>query len=229
VAADARAIAALNNAHWCAAVCHSHEIPNILGERIWTSLRPSPPFYPDAVTLHPEAGIGDLDLRRGGFAVKDSFAGADLGPHGFVELFTAQWIQRPAGAPIPAAGLRVEPVVTAAGLTLWGDAWGQGADDIFRPTLLTDPAVRVLGLFDDASIAGGAVLNQSAGAVGVSNVFSTESTAAAVWASVIAYAARNFPGLPLVGYEHGDDLEPALAAGFAELGPLRVWVQDHRR
>lgn len=35
-------------------------------------------------------------------------------------------------------------------------------------------------------------------------------------------AANHFPGLPLVGYEHGDDLENELASGFA----LRIWLCD---
>ncbi|MDY7084855.1 MAG: hypothetical protein SYR96_07080 [Actinomycetota bacterium] len=30
-------------------------------------------------------------------------------------------------------------------------------------------------------------------------------------------------GHPLVGYEHGDDLALAHAAGFRFLGPLRIW------
>jgi hypothetical protein len=33
-----------------------------------------------------------------------------------------------------------------------------------------------------------------------------------------------FPGLPLVGYERGDDLERARRVGFEEVGPLRVWA-----
>lgn len=31
------------------------------------------------------------------------------------------------------------------------------------------------------------------------------------------------PGLPLAGYESGDDLARMKALGFAEIGPLRNW------
>ena len=34
-----------------------------------------------------------------------------------------------------------------------------------------------------------------------------------------------FPGLPLVGYEAGDDHAEMLELGFGALGPLRVWVK----
>jgi hypothetical protein len=43
--------------------------------------------------------------------------------------------------------------------------------------------------------------------------------------SAVTAAASHFPGLPLVGYEHGDDLALALAGGFTALGPLRIWTR----
>jgi hypothetical protein len=33
-----------------------------------------------------------------------------------------------------------------------------------------------------------------------------------------------FPGVPVVGYEHGDTLDNAFAHGAEPLGPLRVWL-----
>ena len=36
-------------------------------------------------------------------------------------------------------------------------------------------------------------------------------------------AGEIFPGLPLVGYEHGNDLAAAKLAGFETVDPLRVW------
>ncbi|MEU4668892.1 hypothetical protein AB0F91_13170 [Amycolatopsis sp. NPDC023774] len=35
---------------------------------------------------------------------------------------------------------------------------------------------------------------------------------------------RRVPGLPIVGYEHGDELASALASGATPLGELRVWL-----
>jgi hypothetical protein len=236
---QSQAAAARNNAEWCAAMCRSHDIPSTFGETIWSSSRRCPRYYPDAITLHPDAGAGDLlprlDLSVPGCAVKDSFAVLDLTPHGFVEVFTAQWIRRPAGAPdpVPARTLRVEHVTAAAGLDLWCAAWSGGADDardVFRPALLDEPEALVLGFHDDAGVVGGVVLNRSAAAVGLSNVFAADAADAAdavtVWASAITAATSRFPGLPLVGYEHGDDLGAALATGFTGLGPLRVWAHE---
>ncbi|MEU1310554.1 hypothetical protein ABZ419_16885 [Streptomyces cinnamoneus] len=229
-----RAAAARNNADWCASVCRSHGIPNTFGETAWHSARRTPPYYPDAVTVHPDAAPADflprIDTATPGCSVKDSFATLDLTADGFVELFTAQWIHRPAGTPTRATpALRAEPVTTAAQLHAWQTAWhgGDGSPDVFRPALLDDPSVLVLALHRGEDLCGGVVLNRGSGVVGVSNLFTTEdSDPAAAWSSAITAATAHFPGLPLVGYEHGDDLMHALAAGFSVLGPLRVWLHD---
>jgi hypothetical protein len=42
---------------------------------------------------------------------------------------------------------------------------------------------------------------------------------------LIVIAAQTYPGLDLVGYELGADLQAALAVGFAGIGPLRVWMR----
>lgn len=227
-----RAAAARNNADWCASVSRSHGIPGTFGKTAWWSSRRTPPYYPDAVTLHhdtvPADFLAEIDTTSPGCSVKDSFATLDLTSSGFVELFDAQWIHRPAGLPAPAtSALRTERVSTAGRLRDWQDAWhgGDAAPDVFRPALLDDPSVRVLAVHDGEEISGGAVLNRSAGLVGLSNLFAVSSgDAAAIWSSAIAAAARHFPGLPLVGYEHGDDLAHAQAGGFTALGTLRVWL-----
>jgi hypothetical protein len=224
--------AARNNAEWCASLCRSHGIPGAFGETAWTSARRTPPYYPDVVTLRDDAVPGDflpgIDTESPGCSVKDSFATLDLTPHGFAELFTAQWIHRPAGLPAPETpGLRGERVTTAARLHDWQTAWhgGDGVADIFRPALLEDPSVLVLAVHDGEEFAGGAVLNRGAGLVGLTNLFAVDGAGgAAVRSSVLTAAAGYFPGLPLVGYEHGDDLGSALASGFAVFGTLRVWL-----
>jgi hypothetical protein len=277
--------AARNNAEWCASVCRSHGITTAFGERVWHSARRTPPFYPDAVTLHPAATAADflpeIDTVSPGCSVKDSFATLDLTADGFVELFTAEWIRRepgparpstPTPTPTPNAALRTVRVRTTAQLDEWQAAW-HGNDDepppnIFRPALLDepappntpappnkpappntpaplnkpaptgrpalrnnpapreDPSVLMLAYYDGADLRGGAILNHGRGLVGLSNLFAVdEHDMPAVWSSSIAAAASHFPGLPLVGYEHGDDLAHALAAGFTTLGPLRVWLR----
>ena len=37
-----------------------------------------------------------------------------------------------------------------------------------------------------------------------------------------------YPGLPLVGYERGDDLTAMTALGFRPTGALRVWIAPAR-
>jgi hypothetical protein len=227
------AAAARNNADWCASICQSHGIPNSFGEMAWRSACRTPPYYPDAVTLHPDAVprdfLPEIDTVSPGCSIKDSFAALNLTADGFVELFTAQWIHRRAGLPAPATpALRAERVSTAAQLRDWQAAWhgSEETPDIFRPALLDDPSVLVLALDDGEDLCGGVVLNRSSGLVGLSNLFAVNgSDVAAVWSSAIAAAADHFPGLPLVGYEHGDDLTHALTGGFVVLGPLRIWLQ----
>jgi hypothetical protein len=223
--------AAGNNADWCAAVCRSHGIEHDFGERAWRSRRPTPPYYPEAVTLRPEAMPAEVLPSHGaapsGYSVKDSFAALDLSAYGFAELFQARWIHRPPATPT-AARLRAERV-TAAGLSDWQAAWDGGAEvpDVFRPALLDDPDVAILAFHDGGKLRGGVALNRSRGVVGVSNVFAVDrSELPAVWSAAIEASAGLHPGLPLVGYERGDDLAYPAAAGFAELGPLRVWSHE---
>ena len=49
--------------------------------------------------------------------------------------------------------------------------------------------------------------------------------ATSAWPGAVAAVAAAFPGRPVVGYEHGDDLRIALDHGAQPLGPLRVWVR----
>jgi hypothetical protein len=44
-------------------------------------------------------------------------------------------------------------------------------------------------------------------------------------AGAVRAVAALGPGLPIVGYERGEDLAAARAAGFRVLGPLRIWAR----
>jgi len=57
-------------------------------------------------------------------------------------------------------------------------------------------------------------------------MFQIDEDARLVWGEVAAVVGQLFPSLPVVGYEHGADLDAALAAGFTNLGPLRVWLRS---
>ena len=48
---------------------------------------------------------------------------------------------------------------------------------------------------------------------------------ALLWRSAVRAVAALRPGLPVVGYESGEDLAAAREAGGRVLGPLRVWTR----
>ncbi|MFD3804280.1 hypothetical protein ACFWSF_24405 [Streptomyces sp. NPDC058611] len=240
-----RLAAALNNAAWCDAVCRSHGLPGTFAADAWTNPRRTPPLYPDAVTLTPDgvsaaALVAAVDTGSPGCSVKDSFAALDLGPEGFRVLFEAQWIHRPAGAPVTAAGPLQEwsEVAGAGELRQWEAAWAGGEPSgLFRPDLLAGGTVFLTGRAGSDGTAGaagastggrivaGAVAHRTGDVVGVSNLFARDgASAGAAWAGTLTAVASRWPGLPVVGYESGDDLDAALRAGFTALGPLRVWI-----
>lgn len=185
-------------------------------------------MYPDAVTLSAGATVQDvlpwIDTDSSGCSVKDSFASLDLTASGFEVLFDASWIHRPPDRP-PAASPWT-PVRTPDALVAWETAWsGDEPAGLFRPELLADEAVLVAGAYEDGRIVGGAVLNGSASVVGVSNLFAADDDLDRAWGSALSSAAEYFPGLPVVGYEHGDALAAAVRNGFRDVGALRVWLR----
>ncbi|MFG3345245.1 hypothetical protein ACGF1Z_09290 [Streptomyces sp. NPDC048018] len=211
-------------------MCRAHGLPGSFGPRAWTSPRRTPLYYPDAVSLTEDAGTRDvlagIDRSAPGASVKDSHARLDLAAEGFRMLFEARWIHRPAGLPTPPPTAAHRTVRTADELAAWALAWSGGdaeEAELFRPGLLTDPTTTVVaGHAADGRILGGAVLTESAGVTGVSNLFTADGVPASyAWAGALAAAD---PGLPVVGYESGDDLDAALAEGFATIGALRVWL-----
>ncbi|MET9465242.1 hypothetical protein ABZY44_10570 [Streptomyces sp. NPDC006544] len=221
--------AAHNNAAWCAAVSRDGEFT----AEAWVSARRTPLYYPDAVTLTRDtdaaALVGGMDTASPGASVKDSFAALDLAPAGFEVLFGAQWIHRPAGAPSAAPVLEWAPVAGPAELDAWERAWdGEKSTGLFHPGLLTDhdgDIVFLAGRDAEGRILAGAAVNRTGEVVGVSNVFSVDGTPdEEAWAGALALVSSLWPGLTVVGYESGDDLDTALRQGFAAIGPLRVWV-----
>lgn len=224
--------AVFDNAAWCEAMCRAHGRPGTFGPRAWTNGRRTPLYYPDAVTLTADASVRDvldgIDRAAPGASVKDSFARLDLSGEGFRPLFEARWIHRPAGHPLPTApdGPHWRAVRTPAELAAWATAWSDGDPAeaaLFRPELLADPATRIVaGYGTDGRVVGGAVLSESGRVTGVSNLFTTEGgDPAETWAGCLGLVRE---GRDVVGYESGDDLPPARAVGFEELGPLRVWL-----
>ncbi|MEU6219775.1 hypothetical protein ABZ845_19985 [Streptomyces sp. NPDC047022] len=224
--------AARNNAEWCAAMSRSHGVAGEFGEQAWAAPARTPPYYPDSVTLVPGADpaalVARIDTASPGATVKDSFADLDLTEAGFRVLFDAQWIHRPADAPAISPDLAWDMAGDADALRAWAPAWdnGNGDADLFCPELLADPDTSVLaGYSADGRVVAGAVASRGEEVVGVSNVFALDGGPDAAWPVVLDAVHRLFPALPVVGYEHGDDLAVAMRHGFEPLGPLRIWIR----
>ncbi|MFI5590838.1 hypothetical protein ACIA5G_37725 [Amycolatopsis sp. NPDC051758] len=65
------------------------------------------------------------------------------------------------------------------------------------------------------------VAHRGDGVVGLSNFTGPDVG----WPGAVAAVSAAFPGVPVVGYEHGGALDNALEHGAEPLGPLRVWVR----
>jgi hypothetical protein len=223
--------AARNNAEWCAAMSRSHDVASEFRAQAWAAPARTPLYYPDAVTLVPGADPAALaariDITAPGASVKDSFADLDLSEVGFQVLFDAQWIHRPASAPAIASDLAWDVAGDPDTLRAWALAWddGDGNAGLFRPELLDDPATFALaGQSPGGRVVAGAVASRSDHVVGISNVFALDGGPDAAWPVVLEAVHWLFPTLPVVGYEHGDDLAAAVRHGFEPVGPLRIWL-----
>jgi hypothetical protein len=208
-----------NNAEWCDLVCRSHGIETRFDPDAWVATRRTPTFYPDAVTLvpTPENLLKRIDATEG-CSVKDSFATLDLEADGFEVLFEAEWISRPPVASVSSPEWTV--VTTQEQLRQWGEVHG----GVFRPELLRNPDVAFLAR-REGEIVAGVIANRSNSVVGLSNAFGLDHD----WEPAVQAVCERFPGLAMVGYEHGSDLAAARAAGFVSVGPLRVWLRQERR
>jgi hypothetical protein len=217
-----------NNAGWCHAMCLAHGLRSELGTAVWSCATRTPPFYPDAITLRPgataEQVLDRIDTGPG-CSVKDSYADLDLTAAGFRILFDAQWIVHS----VAAADLeeRWEVVRDSRALAEWERAWGDGEEPagMFRSALLARADVEFLATRRDGRIVAGAHLFRGPTVVGLWNLFWTGDDADGAWAGAIATAADRHPGLPIIGYERGEDLAVALRHGFQTTGPLRVWLR----
>ena len=231
--ADRGAIAARNNAEWCAAVWKAHGLT--VGQRhgLWFCAEETPRYYPNVVTVDPGA---DPDLQVAfirslversdfEFSVKDSFAALPLATAGLTPLFSATWLWLEPGDPPPLREGTSWRRIDAAELMQWERAWrgDEEADGrTFPGRLLDDDQVHVIGGFDsDGQIIAGGVAYEAAGVIGLTNVFRARGQALAAVASLL-------PGRSIVCYEAGGDLASARRRGFDPAGQLTVWSRSPR-
>jgi hypothetical protein len=236
--------AARNNAIWCDSICRAHGVSGEFHEAVWLNRHPVPRFYPNLVTLthqrHAAAQLAYVqDLVASGlagtWAVKDSFCELNLDALGFQLLFEATWLWQAPTAPIPNGrghGNQWVRLQDESELAKWETAWigaPTGSSSIqpariFLPALLSDPNIAFIAAYHGSQIVAGAIANRTGQVVGLSNIFTPSEESVSFWAGCVATANYNFPGLPLVGYEGGQELALAQAVGFEKLQNLRVWA-----
>jgi hypothetical protein len=230
--------AAHNNARWCDAVCRAHGGDTAFGAGAWFNRRPSPPYYPNLVTLDPHAfGVPAIAAipPEGELGVKDSFDRLDLSRIGFSPLFEAQWIWREPGAALNLApSLDWSVVDKDEALAAWEAAWWRSVQpgppplQLFPPALLAEPGLHFLiGRGPGGSIEAGGALLQGDGLAGLACTFlPAGDERVAVYAELLQAAQDLCPQAALVGYESDEALRLAEeAGGFTPVGPLRVWLR----
>lgn len=226
-------IAARNNAELCHAVLAAHAITATFVRDCWYSNAALPELYPNLVTLSPDFAPEGLSFLKidGAWAVKDSFATLDLAPHGFMPIIEANWLCHPdAGAVAHKGDVIWEQVQSPAAFGAWAALWGRDNPGLVKSPmtlgLLAQPALRLLAGRHEGRIVAGCILNASADAVGLSNIFHTPDAPEDWLAACLAFVARDYPHLPIVDYETDDDASLLLAHGFQRLGPLRIWLRS---
>jgi hypothetical protein len=82
-----------------------------------------------------------------------------------------------------------------------------------------------LAHYEGDQIVAGAVANRTDGAIGLSNVFAEGGDLSAAYSGAASAAQKRWGSARIVGYESGEALEAAGAAGFVPIGGLTVWLR----
>ena len=238
--------AAANNAHWCRRVCGAHGMASTFFDDYWLLAEGATlPLYPNLVTLRAEgidAQLECIEQHRSSWftpwSVKDSFNRLDLRPMGFDVLIDAEWFFGPpdgvaqagtgAGENEDGEPMTCQRVGSTAELRAWETAWAQrprdwsSGDCVFPPALLNDEQIAFMFAGGEAGIRAGLVANCDAGVVGLSNAFARSGQVSDL-VGCLALATALWPGVPLVGYGTGAELEGLERLGFERTGPCRIW------
>jgi hypothetical protein len=201
-----------------------HGVARKVAHGMWSALGPPPPLHSAAKSVEPWATSAQALSDVAAFehcSVADSFGRLDL--PGFDLLFEATWLFREPLLHSPAAlPPGWAPVRTAAELGEWTAR--HDTTGVLLPGLLTLPGVTVLGLRAQDRLLAGAVVHECADVVSLSNVWSVPGRPQD-WDELVHLVHAVHPGRAVVGYEHGEDLAAARAAGFADVGPQLVWLR----
>ena len=224
-------MAARNNADWYAAMFDVHDLRYERSTAAFRAIDTPPPYFSWMTILEPVPSQVLLDLvtkeaSRSEFGLKDSFHTLDLESLGLTELFTATWIWASETPGVDSLGWH--RVTSIEDLSTWEQAWKDGGSPSdqrqFPDSVLDRQDLAFWGRASGSGFDAGAVANLSLDCVGMSNVFGSNAMPAA------AMLCAGFgPGLPVVGYEHGDGLAEALEVGFEPVGHLRVCGKQEER
>lgn len=217
--------AVLNNIIWCGIVCDLHGLTQTSSERVWGLLSKAPELYPDIITSSSHATSEEVNNfigHREIFSIKDSFANLNIAPYGFKVLFEAKWICHSPVADVDYVQTEWTVVSSEKDLAKW--TFASGLQKVIKAKLLDQKDVKIF-MHEVNGELSGFIANLSTNAVGISNVFSNSNKI--IWSDIVPIVSTYFPGIPMVGYENGDDLTSALLSGWTTIGPLRVWIKSN--
>ena len=214
---------------WYGDVFALHGIPTRSEAGLWWALEPPPPWHSGVKTTVPGVEVARVLAVHEHGAVADSFCDLDLQPHGFEVLVDATWVHHP-----PLALPPDEPpdrpqewhVVRDPGVLA---EWNRAHDyaGVLLPAVLDRPAFSVLARRSRGALVGGAVVHRparSSHVVGLSNTWST-AREPVDHAELLAVIGALHPGRGVTDYARGAELDAMGGAGYAALGPQRVWVR----
>jgi len=227
-----------DNVAWCTLISselnNSPSVPRFGGVLF---RRKVPAYFPNYISTdcdvaaRNQCGLAD-ELRSlglpAGFGIKDSYANLDLSDQGFRCAIEGQWI---VSGGEQRSDTRIPPDVSILwpkerhGIEAWIQSSGITAIDVDR--FLGSPravrSVALVALLKAERIQAGAIINASERVLGISNVFSLDPELD-MWPLLKAAIRRRVGHALLVGWEAGEALEAACAAGFEAVHPMRVWI-----
>ncbi len=146
-------------------------------------------------------------------------------PLNFRKLFTASWIYIPKAAD---SSSDLAYVTTEEELLKWETAWDTNQVSktrIFQTALLNSKDIHIIAKYQNTQIVAGFIAYISSDAVGLSNVFN-HTGQENIFHQARSFATQKFPGMPIVGYESGQNLNIARKADITILGRLSVWQEQ---
>ncbi|MDP5277187.1 hypothetical protein [Chengkuizengella axinellae] len=216
-----------NNIAWCEIVCDSHGVAHTSKEHLWGVFSKAPKYYPELITKSKYSSVEDINNYINKVTVssiKDSFANLNLSPLGFEILFNAKWIFHEGVHDSRSLHDKWRVINTEKDLKKW--TISSGLVDIIKPDILNENSVKIF-MYEQNNAVCGFIANLSANVVGVSNVFTTDHANEELWLDIPDIISTEFPGFPIVGYEHNENLIAANSAGWRSIGSLRVWIRSN--